>query len=106
MDGRCNKYPFVRLPQPHSPLGGLDGESDHFYSSAFTTRECARPDVIFCGGGSAKSDFHLYANPPCARLCARLTASYYLRPWPSQQQLDCRTRKNSKCSADWINFGN
>ena len=33
------------------------GESDHFYSSAFTTRECARPDVIFCGGGSAQIGF-------------------------------------------------
>ena len=71
LDERCNKYSFVRLPRPHSPLRGVDGESDRFYSSAFTTRECVRTDVFFATGPWPPDRIFTYTQihraPDCAR---------------------------------------
>ena len=68
-----NNLSFVRSPLLHDPRRGVYGESDHFCSSAFTTPERGRPDVILWEDFYAGSDFHLYQNPPCARLCPALT---------------------------------
>ena len=69
-DARCNTFPFVRLLPLRSPRRRADGGCDHFCSSAFTTRECAGPDVIFCSGGSAPDRIFTYTQiyhpPDCA----------------------------------------
>ena len=69
-DATRNKPSFARLPMLHSPRRGADRGSDHFCSSAFTTRECARPDVIFFAIAPAPDRIFTYTRihraPDCA----------------------------------------